>query len=110
MLPVTRRLPRSLFTSYFTTGKRSHSPVFTLIHTPTTSPFRAAVVVSKKVAKRAVDRNRLRRRAYSVVAKMFPPTTTGVYIVLYKPGALKHSRLALAAELGDLLARSGKAR
>lgn len=88
-------------------GRRSHSAHFTVVVTPLPS-FQAAVVVSKKVAKKAVDRNTLKRRAYGAL-EAHKATTAGC-IVLYKPGSLKVSRMVLKAELEALLAQSLKSR
>jgi len=110
MISATRRLPRADFAKYFKAGQRYQSPHFTLVINITSSPTKAAVVVSKKVAKSAVDRNRLRRRAYGVIATHPVFLGTGVYILIYKAGALASPRLSLAAELTLLLANSGKPR
>ncbi len=110
MVATKNRIPRALFPTYFASGKRFHSECFTVIYTKTTD-FRVSVVVSKKVAKQAVDRNRLRRRAYGVVerlAKVQP--THGVYIILYKPGALNTTRVLLQDQLKNLLAQIEKSR
>jgi ribonuclease P protein component len=64
-----------------------------------------AVVVSKKTARRAVDRNFLKRRSKEALRphlKNAPPAS----IVIYpKKEALKTSYSAFAAELSDILSR-----
>jgi ribonuclease P protein component len=45
------------------------------------SSTKAAVVVSSKVAKRAVDRNRLRRQAYEALAPLLPPRLHVVFFL-----------------------------
>lgn len=110
MLPATRRLPRAQFTTHVTTGRRYHSPHLTISYTPTTTPAQAAVVVSKKVAKSAVARNRLRRRLYAALASSPVYQGTGVYVIMAKAGAATSSRLAIRTECLDLLASITKAR
>ena len=44
--------------------------------------FRVAVVVSKKVAKAAPDRNRIRRRIYEVIRQLAPGLLTNQDIVI----------------------------
>ena len=44
--------------------------------------YRVAVMVSKKVAKSAVKRNRIRRRVYSVVEKLQPPLKASVDLIV----------------------------
>lgn len=110
MVATQNRISRAHFPTYFASGKRFHSEHFTVVYTKATD-FRVSVVVSKKVAKNAVDRNRLRRRAYGVVERFGKDHTIGgVYIILYKPGALKATRVALQSQLEALLAQIEKAR
>lgn len=87
MLPKRQRLTKKEFDRFFSAGKRGHSPLFTLIHSPG-DQFHGAVVVGKKVFKRAVDRNRLRRRLYNALYGLSVANNLrGVYIVLTKPAA-----------------------
>ncbi len=104
------RLSRKDFPQFLKTGHRFHSTHFTLVYT-LRDTLKASVVVSKKVAKNAVDRNRLRRRAYGVIERLHKTESrTGVFIVMYKSGALTASRLSLQTELEALLAQIRKAR
>ena len=110
MVARPNRIPRHLFPTYFASGKRFHSTHFTIIAT-NTKDFKVSTVVSKKVAKSAVDRNRLRRRAYGVMERQYQQEQlAGTYIILYKPGALRSQRLVLQNELETLLAQIKKAR
>jgi ribonuclease P protein component len=110
MVATQNRVSRAQFPAYFASGKRFHSEYFTIVYTKATD-FRVSVVVSKKVAKSAVDRNRLRRRAYGVVERFGKERSmSGIYIVLYKPGALKASRIELQSQIATLLAQIEKAR
>ncbi|MFN3693263.1 MAG: ribonuclease P protein component [Candidatus Paceibacteria bacterium] len=110
MVATQNRIPRAQFPAYFASGKRFHSEYFTLVYTKATD-FRVSVVVSKKVAKSAVDRNRLRRRAYGVIERLNREHAVGgIYIILYKSGALKATRLTLQTELAGLLAQIQKSR
>ncbi|MBP9717169.1 MAG: ribonuclease P protein component [Candidatus Pacebacteria bacterium] len=110
MVATQNRISRAHFPTYFASGKRFHSEHFTVVYTKATD-FRVSVVVSKKVSKSAVDRNRLRRRAYGVVERFGKEhVVSGVYLILCKPGALKATRLALQSQLEALLAQIEKAR
>jgi ribonuclease P protein component len=51
-------------------GKVYHSTYLSMRATPTKEKSRFAVVVSKKISKRAVDRNRIRRLVYNSVHKI----------------------------------------
>ncbi len=85
MFKKSERLSRSEFTHFFEVGKRRHFPHFTLIQYPY-SGCKVAVVVGKKVAKSAVQRNRFKRRIsatlYQELAKL---KYSGVLIILVKP-------------------------
>ena len=70
--------------------------------------LRFAVVVSKKVSKRAVIRNRLRRLFHHAFMKEVPRLQRGHWLLLsLKPGAVQRSEDELLQEWSDLLRRSG---
>jgi ribonuclease P protein component len=51
-------------------GMKAHHPLFRLLALPATQPTsRYAVVVSTKVSKRAVDRNRIKRQVRPILRK-----------------------------------------
>lgn len=83
MLPQKNRIPKKEFPSFKNKGVRFLSPSFTGTIYPSTAGSRVSVVVSKKTAKSAVLRNRLRRVFYAAVEKYIPAFTSSVLIVLY---------------------------
>lgn len=88
MLKKKERLTKKEFDRSFSVGKRTHSPTVQLIYEPTDA-FHGAAVVGKKVYKKAVDRNRLRRRMYGVLYRYHTEhPLMGTYILIAKP-ALK---------------------
>ena len=104
MLAKKNRLNRDEFSKYFKTGKRTHSPVATLIVSPHDT-FHGAVVVSKKVSKKAVKRNTLRRRAYAQLYNRFKKQNTGVYILVLKPPIANLTRQEQHQKLAELIAQ-----
>jgi ribonuclease P protein component len=67
---------------------------------------RLGITVSKRVDKRAVGRNRVRRQireTFRLARATLPP---GDYVVLAKPEAAKADNAALRRELGSLLLRA----
>lgn len=92
-LPRKRRLNRSAFKEAGRKGAVRHSPLFSLRFVKKSKEIsRFSVVVSSKSARKATDRNRLRRRAYEIVRKEAPKE--GYAAILYiKPAA---ARLAAA--------------
>lgn len=98
MLKKTNRLNQAEFTHFFKVGKRSHSGSIQLIYSPY-HRFHGSVVVPKKLVKKAVDRNKLRRQLYSSLHSLLVnKKQTGVYIVV-----VKRNSLELKNELVDLV-------
>jgi len=65
---------------------KNGTSVFTTLLSLRTTPSsrtQIAVSVSKKVAKRAVDRNRTRRRYYSAMEKLIPEIKTPAKIMIF---------------------------
>ena len=106
MLKKTDRLARVDFLPFFKSGKRVHSEHLSLVYGkhPT---FHASVVVSKKVSKRAVGRNTIRRRLYAHLRTLKGPTG-GVYIVNVKPSFASLPRRVMHQEIVSLIERLGK--
>lgn len=107
MLAKTERLSRNLFTAVFSQGKRRHGEHFTIVYAPAVG-FRASVVVSKKVAKKAHDRNRLKRQLYEYVRLVHKEhSLSGHFLIFAKPSIAKHSAtkrlLTIKTELPGLL-------
>ena len=103
MLSKKERLTRTEFSRSFSVGKRHHSPLVQLVLQKTSS-FHGSVVVGKKVYAKAVDRNKLRRRIYSILYThaqqgLFPYTC----IVIAKPPAKDASYAVLKETLNKLL-------
>lgn len=92
MLARSNRLTVKQFDQYFKTGKRFHFTHCTIVYTPLAT-FHGSVVVGKKVAKKAVIRNTIRRRVYAqlrLVCQKYE--ATGVFIILIKPNFIQLSR------------------
>lgn len=88
MLKKKERLTKKEFDRSFSVGKRYHSPSIQLIYEKS-DVFHGSAVVGKKVYKKAVDRNRLRRRMYGVLYRYQKDhPLKGTFILIAKP-ALK---------------------
>ncbi|MGB4076523.1 MAG: ribonuclease P protein component [Minisyncoccia bacterium] len=99
MLPRKLRLSRATFPSP-RSGSKATSEHFSLVFGPATAGGCAAVV-SKKVARRSVDRHLLKRRMLSVAR---PFVGLNRYLVLYaRAGSPSLSFKTLASELTSLL-------
>lgn len=85
MFKKTQRLSQTEFANYFKIGTRHHFKHLLVITAPA-AKRKVAVAVGKKVAKRAVQRNVLRRRIYATVREMLDEREyQGVLIVIPKP-------------------------
>jgi ribonuclease P protein component len=102
MLPPLHRLRTTKDVQLAMRGRTFHSPHFIIKFLPASKRVgadpqlvRLTVVVSTKVAKRAVVRNRIKRRARAILYQSLPGYQPGDYVVIAKSSAVK----ALPAEL-----------
>lgn len=107
MLNKAERLNHSLFSKYYQEGKRIHNKYTTIIVSPY-HKFMGSVVVGKKVAKKAHDRNKIKRRVYEIVRYLKTKgEVNGVYIIIAKPIIKdlnkKEFRSILTLEVGRVL-------
>lgn len=112
MLPRERRIPRKLWKSIIEAPKEQSkyysSDNFSLKATPSLdSKVRLAVSVSKKVSKKAVVRNRVRRRAYSASAPLLSLIKPNLYLISAKPGSEKSQGENLKKEIESLFLKGG---
>jgi ribonuclease P protein component len=87
MLPKKERLSREAFNRFFSAGKRINTTSFQVVYAVNPN-FHASVVVSKKIARLAVERNRIRRQIYDMVRryKKEHMELHGVYIFIVQKG------------------------
>lgn len=109
MLTKKKRLTRIQFDSAFSKGRRIHSPLLQVIVAQSHS-FHGAVVVGKKVYKKAVDRNTLRRQLYAIVYQFSKSNnvTTKTFITITKPAITKATKQEIRSELEHALTTAFK--
>ncbi len=109
MLPKHRRIPRELLVNALSQGKRYNSSnllLYVLENSAGLSRF--SFSVSKKVCKNAVDRNKFRRRGYSVVGKYLKKVKPGFLCIFsFKKGSGKIRFEQMEKEITDLLHSAG---
>ena len=104
MLPKKKRLKRKDFNRFFSSGKKKNTPQLTLVYSPHPT-FHASVVVSKKVARTAAKRNKLRRQIYDILrGAQKESKTTGVYILITKPKIVELSYQKLKEHIIKIIA------
>lgn len=109
MLKKQKRVTTRLFPSHGA-GKRYHSPFLTLrvVKNGGDEYPRFAFVVSKKVAKKAVERNRLKRRGYEATRTFSDDIVEPVLCIFYPKKEIHTlSFKELTAEIGSLLEKAG---
>ena len=92
-------------------ARRYNSPSFVLYLSKISpnsdkKPSKFSFSVSKKIAKSAVDRNRLRRRGYSIVSKYIKTTKSGFYCFFSYKSGYERDFYLLEKELIQLLSSS----
>lgn len=110
MLPKKRRISRAEFSDLLSNSKRFNSPSLTfylskILNEGGVSKF--AFSVSKKVSNKAVVRNKLRRRGYSVIRKYIKQIKPNYYcFFVFKKGADSIKFASLEKEIFELLSNS----
>lgn len=90
-------------------GKNIRTPLLSLIYRPNSRGYqRFGVVVSKKVLKSAVGRNRIRRRVYEAIRAELPnfPHPYDCLFVIYNKSILRLPFSELRTLIHDLLQRT----
>jgi len=104
MLAKSARLSVAQFDQYFKTGKRFHFTHCTIIYSPL-HKLHGSVVVGKKVSKKAVTRNKIRRRVYAQLRTVCDAqSATGVFIIIIKPAYISLSRQAALLDINQHIA------
>jgi ribonuclease P protein component len=99
MLHKTERMNRTQFSAFFASGRRVHGSYTTLLIS-SSDRFSCSVVVSKKVAKKAHDRNRIKRRLYAIIKTLETERQLiGGFIILAKPAIARLTK----REFGEFL-------
>lgn len=109
MLPSQNRLKKKKdFQKVFKKGKGLRENLITLKwvnNNLETSRF--GIVISKKISKKAVLRNKIRRRLREEIKKILPHFKKGIDIVIIaNPGATKEKREKIAEDLKKIFYRA----
>ncbi len=109
MLPRSRRVTTPLFGEVLSKGKSFYSPHFTFRFIKGQAGLsRFSVAVSKKVAKRAVLRNRFKRRTREALKKYLSSLPVGIYGVFFVKESIEEvSFQDLITEVGGLFKKVG---
>ena len=112
MIPNTNRINREDFENIMKKGGFSNSGLFSLrflknVENKGLSGWRISVVVSKKIAKTAVSRNKIRRRAYSILRKYLKNLKSPYFIAFFaKKGVEKATFQEFQTDIEKLLEKA----
>ncbi len=99
MLPKKNRITTGEIKTLTRPTTRSQQAVFTLLYFAAPKVRKLAVVVGKKVSKKAVTRNRVRRQLYALVADELQRAAPGYYLLRVQPSILNQDRAATSLQL-----------
>ena len=104
MLPKLQRFTTQLFDKVFKRTKKVRTKNGLFLISPTKHQPKFAVVVSKKITKKAVQRNKLRRQIYSVFREQLTPYIKDKNVIfLYKAAPVLHSTQDLESDIQTLI-------
>jgi ribonuclease P protein component len=105
MLPKSKRLRTEAFNEIIKKGHSFHGPFLIVRAAQKEGSTRCAVSVPKKVAKLAVNRNKIRRQVYSIVEKLDVKPSFEIIIIM-KIGSEKLNFLKLKDEVKEIFVKS----
>ena len=100
MLPKNKRVTKELFQKIMKIGGTLASPLFVFRYMESDKP-QYAFVAPKTVAKRAVDRNKLRRTGYNALNTYTLKNISGIFF--YKKAGKLASKGEIKGDIGVLL-------
>ncbi len=110
MLSRKHRLSKQKdFDRVYKSGKQCAAPHLILKGVRNDADFsRFAIIISKKIAKKAVDRNRVKRQISEIIRQRLAKIKTGFdLVIIVKKDVLDQSSDVLAKELDGLLGKAG---
>ena len=104
MLARINRFTTKLFDRLFRRSKRFRAGPCVFLLSPVRGHARCAVVVGKKVSKKAVTRNRLRRQAYEILRTQWIPRNPNQNLIcLYSPREIPENAQVFEQSLHKLI-------
>ncbi|MDB4939728.1 MAG: rnpA [Candidatus Doudnabacteria bacterium] len=107
MLKKTNRINKTRdLQKVYRSGKTLHTPAL-VIKFVSGAKTRVGMVVSKKVSKKAVERNRIKRALREKMRNGLPSLAPGDYMLVAKPTAASYKGKELSDQLQASLVRAG---
>jgi len=105
--PSARVRTSAQYKAVFDSRLRVAHPLLNLYWCNTDTPARLGLIVSRKVDKRAVGRNRIKRVLRETMRHVYPALGSADYVVLARPDAKTAENKHIRAAFIQLLRRSG---
>lgn len=100
-MPPTRRL-KGPDLRRIKGARRIHGVLFSLSLSPREDGAKATITVSKKVSPKAVERNRVKRRARAALSPLMKQLPPGAYVFSARPPAREASFAAIREDIAAL--------
>lgn len=110
MLKKTNRINKTRdLQKVYRSGKTLHTPALVIKFAPNvkTEKIRTGFVVSKKISKKAVERNRIKRALREKMRLAIPHLEVGDYMLVAKPAAASYKNKELTTQLENCFKRAG---
>lgn len=110
MLARNNRINKDVFADLLKKGVVLHSPLFSFRFAREETGAKVSFVVSKKIAANATDRNRMKRRGYSVVNALLKRSVVKfgfIGVFFYKKEGVNASFKNIKAEIETLFKKAG---
>ncbi|MFA6143013.1 MAG: ribonuclease P protein component [Candidatus Omnitrophota bacterium] len=112
MLPRSQRLSVGQFGIVMEKGRVFHSTLFLIRVLKTGSGIKVAAVAPQKAAKKAVDRNKMRRKIYEAVvpplSKYDGKSATGYHVIVFaKPAAAAAEFKDIVSDINTVFVKAG---
>ncbi len=107
MLKKTNRINKTRdLQKVYRSGKTLHTPAL-VIKFAKSEKIRTGFVVSKKISKKAVERNRIKRALREQMRLAIPFLETGDYMLVAKPAAASYKNKELTLQLQNCFKKAG---
>lgn len=107
MIPSKNKLSSVEVKSVFNSpDKVFYSNLFKVLFLSSSSSKKFAVVVPNHITKKAVERNVVRRKFFSVLSEMYKDTKTGFYVIIIQKSFLEAEKKDVLLKFKEILVKN----
>lgn len=104
MLSKKKRVTRKLFNEIIETGKTFSTPFFVFRYFYNKNTPRYTFVIPKKIVKKAVNRNKIKRKGFNIIRELPISNSSGIFF--YKKTGIEKSSLELKEDIVFILQKT----